>query len=147
MDGQKYILIVNGPNINLTGQRRTDVYGAESYDDMCRWIDKHSFCTLTFEQYNSEGAIIDALHRAGADSNCIGVVLNAGAYTHYSYAIADAIEAINTPVIEVHLSNIFARESFRSTSVIAPMCRGTIAGLGKMSYILAIEALGNLQCL
>lgn len=136
-----YIMILNGPNINLTGIRRRDVYGAESYDDMMAYIAGHVACGLKIEQHDSEGGIIDALHRCHFDDECRGVVLNAGAYTHYSYAIADAIEAIAKPVVEVHLSNIAAREEFRARSVIAPMCVGSIAGFGKMGYILAVNAL------
>lgn len=134
-------MILNGPNINLTGIRRRDVYGAESYADMMAYIAGHVACELKIEQHNSEGEIIDALHRSHFDDDCRGVVLNAGAYTHYSYAIADAIEAIAKPVVEVHLSNTAAREDFRAKSVIAPMCVGSIAGFGKMSYILAVNAL------
>ncbi len=97
---------------------------------------------MAFFQSSSEGSIIDRLHDARLD--CVGVILNAGAYTHYSYAIRDAIAAINIPVIEVHLSNINNRDEFRKTSVIAPVCRGSIAGLGKISYMIALNALDYL---
>ena len=97
---------------------------------------------MTFFQSNSEGGIIDRLHEARMD--CAGVVLNAGAYTHYSYAIRDAIAAIRIPVIEVHLSNVNSRDEFRKTSVIAPVCKGSIAGFGKFSYMLGLIALDNI---
>ena len=93
------------------------------------------------EQRNSEGELIDLIHENGFAADCIGIVLNAGAYTHYSYALADAIEAVEVPVVEVHISNIFAREGFRSKSVIAPVCIGSISGFGRESYRLAIKAL------
>ncbi len=96
---------------------------------------------LETAQYNSEGEIIDALHHAGFDPDCIGIALNAGAYTHYSYAIADAIAAISVPVVEVHMSNVHSREEFRHRSVIAPVCAGTISGFGEKSYRLALEAI------
>ncbi len=108
MNSDKYILIVNGPNINLTGIRRTDIYGSGSYSDMTAWIEANAPCRIVVEQYNAEGQIIDALHRAHFDNECAGIVLNAGAYTHYSYAIADAVEAITKPVVEVHISNILS---------------------------------------
>lgn len=143
--GSGYILVLNGPNLNLLGRRRPEIYGDLSLEDindgLCACFRDAS---LVFEQYNSEGEIIDSLHRAGFDDECRGVVLNAGAYTHYSYAIADAIEAIDVPVVEVHISNIASRESFRATSVIAPVCRGSISGFGADSYRLAIDALLNL---
>lgn len=141
MNSDKYILIVNGPNINLTGIRRTDIYGSGSYSDMTAWIEANAPCRIVVEQYNGEGQIIDALHRAHFDNECAGVVLNAGAYTHYSYAIADAVEAITKPVVEVHISNILSREDFRCKSVIAKHCIGSIAGFGWQSYTLALKAL------
>lgn len=140
-----YILVLNGPNLNLLGRRKPEIYGTLSLEDI-----NDGLCAcfgdaqLVFEQYNSEGEIIDSLHHADFDGDCRGIVLNAGAYTHYSYAIADAIEAIEVPVVEVHISNIASRESFRSTSVIAPVCRGSITGFGADSYRLAIDALLNL---
>lgn len=138
----KRILILNGPNLNLLGRREPGVYGDDSYDAVCARIAARAeelHVQAAFVQSNSEGALIDALHAARDKQD--GVVLNAGAYTHYSYAIRDAIAAINIPVIEVHLSNIHAREEFRHTSVLAAVCRGQISGFGPMSYLLALEGL------
>lgn len=138
-----FILVINGPNLNLLGRRRPEIYGSETLDDINRRIAEAmpEGYALEARQSNNEGDIIDAIHEAGFDSACKGIILNAGAYTHYSYAIADAIEAVETPVIEVHLSNVDAREDFRRTSVIAPVCRGSISGFGSMSYTLAAKAL------
>lgn len=143
---KKKVLILHGPNLNLLGEREPNIYGQTSYEDL-NWQLMEYAMSLGMEpqvaQSNSEGEIIDYLHEARKD--CFGVVLNAGAYTHYSYAIADAIKAIKIPVIEVHISNIFAREGFRSQSVIAPVCRGSISGLGLQSYRLAIQALAEIS--
>ena len=141
-DGQ-YILVVNGPNLNLLGRRQPEIYGGDTLTEIEEWLESTTDCRLVFMQSNSEGAIIDALHSHGFDAAWAGRVLNAGAYTHYSYAIADAIAAIEVPVVEVHMSNIHAREDFRRTSVIAPVCIGTISGFGKNSYALAIKALAD----
>ncbi len=140
---KKYILVVNGPNLNLLGRRQPEIYGKRTLDEInSRLVDIFSKqAELRFEQSNSECAIIDCLHRCGFDTECMGIVLNAGAYTHYSYAIADAIAAIPAPVVEVHISNIFARDEFRSRSVIAPVCAGSVSGFGEDSYRLAVEAL------
>lgn len=138
----KRILVMNGPNLNLLGMREPGVYGTDSYDAVCGRIRKKAeslSVEVAFFQSNSEGGLIDALHAAMGEYD--GIVLNAGAYTHYSYAIRDAIAAIRLPVVEVHLSNIHAREEFRHTSVIAPVCKGQIAGFGPVSYLLALEAL------
>ena len=135
------ILVLNGPNLNLLGMREPGVYGSDSYDAVCERIAEHArllHIDVDFDQSNSEGGLIDRLHACMGVYD--GVVLNAGAYTHYSYAIRDAIAAIRLPVIEVHLSNIHAREEFRHTSVIAPVCRGQIAGFGSVSYLLALDA-------
>lgn len=142
---EKTIWVINGPNLNLLGQREPGVYGTDSYEAVCaRTGEKAAGLGLRTEffQSNSEGALIDRLHAAMGKAD--GIVLNAGAYTHYSYAIRDAIAAIRLPVVEVHLSNIHAREEFRHTSVIAPVCRGQIAGFGPQSYILALYALQEL---
>lgn len=139
-DGQ-YILVLNGPNLNLLGRRQPEIYGGDTLTDIEEWLKSTTDCRLVFEQSNSEGTIIDTLHRHGFAADCGGIVLNAGAYTHYSYAIADAIAAIEVPVVEVHMSNVHAREDFRRTSVIAPVCIGSISGFGKNSYALAIKAL------
>ena len=136
-DGQ-YILVVNGPNLNLLGRRQPEIYGGDTLTEIEEWLESTTDCRLVFMQSNSEG-----LHSHGFDAACAGIVLNAGAYTHYSYAIADAIAAIEVPVVEVHMSNIHAREDFRRTSVIAPVCIGTISGFGKNSYALAIKALAD----
>lgn len=142
----KNILVINGPNLNLLGEREPGIYGDESYESLCDAImDKADELKAKCEvfQSNHEGAIIDKLHSARI--NFDGVVLNAGAYTHYSYAIRDAISAIKIPVIEVHISNVFARDEFRKESVIAPVCKGSISGFGFMSYLLAMEALVKLN--
>lgn len=138
----KYILILNGPNLNLLGRRQPEIYGSTTLADINTSL-MELFPGVHFRaaQHNSEGALIDELHAVGFDADCMGVVFNAGAYTHYSYAIADAIAAIPAPVVEVHISNVHAREEFRHKSVIAPFCRGTIAGFGTDSYRLAVQAL------
>lgn len=135
------IVIINGPNLNLLGKREPGVYGTDSLDFIEQEIASEAKTLgvdIDFFQSNHEGAIIDALH--AAMDNADGVVLNAGAFTHYSYAIRDAIAAIKIPVVEVHMSNVQAREEFRHTSVIAPVCRGIIAGFGKNSYLLGLRA-------
>lgn len=138
-----YILVLNGPNLNLLGRRQPEIYGTETLDDINRGLSAllEPGMALEARQSNSEGELIDAIHAAGFDPACRGIILNAGAYTHYSYAIADAIAAVPAPVVEVHISNIFAREGFRAKSVIAPVCRGSISGFGTDSYRLALLAL------
>lgn len=140
----KKVLVINGPNLNLLGEREPGIYGNDTYEALCDLImDKAESLGVKCEvfQSNHEGAIIDKLHMAR--KNFDGVVLNAGAYTHYSYAIRDAIAAIQIPVVEVHISNVFARDEFRKTSVIGPVCRGNISGFGFGSYLMAMEALVN----
>lgn len=139
------ILIINGPNLNLLGFREPGIYGDDTLENInsglkaeCEKLE----LTPEFFQSNHEGDIIDMLHKAREEK--AGVILNAGAFTHYSYAIRDAIAAIRIPVIEVHLSNVHAREAFRENSVIAPVCKGSIAGFGKYSYTLALFALKNI---
>ena len=134
------ILIINGPNLNLLGIREPSVYGNQGFETYFEEL-KTLFSTveLTYFQSNHEGEIIDKLHEAGFDHD--GIVLNAGAYTHTSLAIADAIAAIRTPVIEVHISNVHARETFRHHSYLAKNCKGVIAGLGFDGYRLAISNL------
>lgn len=139
------VLVVHGPNLNLLGEREPAIYGSQTLaeiNDAIAEAAKGLGLDVRCEQHNSEGAIIDALHAArGAFA---GVVINPGAYSHYSYAIADAIAAIGLPVVEVHLSNIAAREPFRRTSVTAAACRGVVSGLGASGYVLALRALGEL---
>ncbi len=133
-------LILNGPNLNLLGEREPEQYGTQTLSQIEAFLrTRFPQHTLTFRQENGEGAMIDAIHDARLWAD--GILLNAGAYTHYSYAIRDAIAAVRLPCVEVHISNVFARESFRHTSVIAPVCRGSICGFGKWSYALALEAL------
>jgi 3-dehydroquinate dehydratase-2 len=139
------ILVMNGPNLNLLGEREPEVYGGEtmlSINDEILEKGRKMGYDVVFFQSNSEGGLIDRLHEARLD--CAGVILNAGAYTHYSYALRDAISAVKIPVIEVHMSNVNSRDEFRHKSVIAPVCRGTIAGFGKHSYVLALYALDNI---
>lgn len=137
------ILVINGPNLNLTGRRQPEIYGSRTMDDIIASLrDAFTGVTIDYFQSNCEGAIIDRLHEAGF-GEYDGIVFNAGAYTHTSLAIADAIAAIETPVVEIHLSNIAAREEIRHRSLIAPVCRGTIAGFGELSYRLAVEAIMN----
>lgn len=139
----KKVKIINGPNINLTGLREPSVYGSETLRDTNSEIAEKAAemgFQCDFFQSNSEGELINEIHSVllgGYD----GCVINAGAYTHYSYAIRDAIAATGKPFVEVHMSNIHGREEFRHTSVIAPVCVGQIAGFGKNSYVLALRAL------
>ena len=137
------ILIINGPNLNLLGKREKSVYVENSFESYLEFLrNKYSEHQLVYFQSNIEGELINTLHQYGfGDTD--GIVLNAGAYTHTSIAISDAIRAINVPVIEVHISNIHAREAYRHTSMIAAACKGSIAGFGMDSYKLAIEALIN----
>lgn len=136
------ILIINGPNLNLTGIREPEIYGTLTMDRIIADVEQafRGRARISYFQSNHEGHIIDRLHAAGFGT-VQGIVLNAGAYTHTSLAIADAIAAVPAPVVEVHLSNIFARESVRHTSYIAPVCAGSLSGFGEDSYFLAVEAL------
>ena len=139
------ILIINGPNLNLLGVREPGIYGncsMESYLETLR--SRYPNHSIEYFQSNHEGEIIDKLHEVGFDNDMEGIVLNAGAYTHTSLAIADAIAAINVPVVEVHISNVHAREEVRHHSMISRVCRGVIAGFGMNSYRLGIEALLSL---
>lgn len=141
----KKLLIINGPNLNLLSVREPGIYGNQSLEEINNAISiyaKGMDINCSFFQSNCEGEIVSALHSVRTDYD--GCILNAGAYTHYSYAIYDAIKAIEKPVIEVHLSNVHAREEFRETSVISAVCKGVIAGFGKHSYILAVKALGEI---
>lgn len=142
---KKKILVIHGPNLNLLGEREPGIYGEVSFENLNKMImQKADELGVECEifQSNHEGAIIDKLHDARKTFD--GVAINAGAYTHYSYAIRDAISAIKIPCIEVHISNVFARDEFRSNSVIAPVCRGSISGFGLDSYMLAMTGLCNM---
>ena len=142
---KKKILVIHGPNLNLLGEREPGIYGEVSFENLNKMImQKADELGVECEifQSNHEGAIIDKLHDARKKFD--GVAINAGAYTHYSYAIRDAISAIKIPCIEVHISNVFARDEFRSNSVIAPVCRGSISGFGLDSYMLAMTGLCNM---
>jgi 3-dehydroquinate dehydratase-2 len=133
------IQIINGPNLNLLGVREKSIYGDSSFDDYLNELRKrYANITINYYQSNVEGEIINKLHEVGF--GCDGIVLNAGAYTHTSVAIGDAIAGIKTPVIEVHISNVYKREEFRHKSLLAANCRGVIAGFGLDSYRLAIES-------
>ena len=141
----KKILIINGPNLNLLSVREPGIYGTQTLEEINENITSYAKgldIKCDFFQSNSEGDIIDAVHSVIKDYD--GCIINAGAYTHYSYAILDAIKAVGKPFIEVHLSNVNARESFRHTSVIAPACVGSIAGFGKNSYFLAVNAMKDI---
>jgi len=134
------ILILNGPNINMLGKRETDIYGNMFYEELCKELTEFADAQnveIEIFQSNVEGEIIKKIHDAYEKFD--GIIINPGAFTHYSYAIYDAIKAVNIPTIEVHISNIYNREEFRRKSVIAPSCIGQITGLGKYSYILAIS--------
>ncbi len=133
------ILIINGPNLNLTGRRETGIYGTTSFEDFLEALRaRYPDLSIDLFQSNVEGELIDALQAADGRT---GVILNAGGYTHTSVAIRDAVAAVGVPVIEVHMSSILAREEFRHTSLLAGVCRGTIMGFGMESYRLAVEAL------
>lgn len=139
------VSLIHGPNLNLVGVREPEFYGLDAYDDINRKI-KLKAQSLDMEvrilQSNHEGEIIDAIHEARTWAD--GIVINPAAYTHYSYAIRDAITAVRMPAIEVHISNIHAREEFRHISVIAPVVSGQIVGLGPFGYLLALEAIKHI---
>ena len=134
------IAIINGPNLNLVGTREPAIYGTQSLDEyLSQLTGRYAQAQFTTFQSNHEGALIDEVHRAGAEMDAI--VINGGAYSHTSLALADALRAVSIPAIEVHISNIFAREPIRQHSMLAPACLGIIAGMGLNGYRLAIEAL------
>lgn len=142
MTTKKKIAIINGPNLNLLGRREPKIYGHRTLDDIISsLVTEFPEIEIDHFQSNCEGELIDRIHSSGFDLDCMGIVLNAGAYTHTSLALADAIAAIDRPVIEVHISNVHAREEIRHRSLIAPVCRGSIIGFGELSYALAIRAL------
>jgi len=139
------ILVLHGPNLNLLGTREPDVYGALTLTDINRRLRDYAAqqdIDLRTFQFNSEGAMIDAIHEARSWAQ--GIVINPGAYAHTSYALRDAIAGVGLPAVEVHLSNVHAREEFRHVSVIAPVCVGQIIGFGRRSYLLGLEALRQL---
>jgi len=133
------LLIINGPNLNLLGKREPDIYGNQSFEAYLAQLKKQfPDIELTYYQSNVEGELINEIQIAGFSMD--GIILNAGAYTHTSIAIADAIAAIATPVVEVHISNVYARESFRHHSYLSPHCKGCIIGFGMKGYELAIRS-------
>ncbi|MGI6030196.1 MAG: type II 3-dehydroquinate dehydratase [Eubacteriales bacterium] len=138
----KHIMIINGANVNLLGSRETSIYGNESLNDINVEILAHARplgLVVDIFTSNIEGELVDKIHEARG--NYDGLIINAGAYSHYSYALRDAIASLKIPCVEIHYSNVFAREEFRHKSVLAPVCAGQIVGFGKMSYILALDAL------
>lgn len=140
-------LVINGVNLNLTGKREQGVYGTETLEEINEKI--KSFLEVNgdeveFFQSNIEGELVNALHDAYLGGSCDGIILNAGAFTHYSYALRDAIAAIDIPVVEVHMSNVHARDEFRHKSVLSEVCRGVVCGFGVGSYIAALAGLKTL---
>jgi 3-dehydroquinate dehydratase-2 len=140
------IVVLNGPNLNLLGTREPDIYGAATLADVeelcARTAEEHGL-VVSCRQSNHEGALVDALHEAAADEDVVGVVLNAGAYTHTSVALLDAVRATRLPVVEVHLSNPHARESFRHTSYLSPVAVAVISGAGADGYRYAVDLLAT----
>ena len=140
------ILVINGPNINMLGVREKDIYGVETYNQLKNFINiigEEKRINIEHYQSNIEGEIVTKIQKAY--ENVDGIVINAGAYTHYSIAIMDALKSVNIPTVEVHISNIFKREEFRHKSFIAPVCIGSICGFGMYGYKLAIDALINMN--
>ena len=141
------VYVLNGPNLNLLGTREPEIYGADTLDDIADRLEDRARelgLELDNRQSNHEGHLIDWLHEAQSEG-ALAVILNAGAFTHTSVALHDAIKAITTPVIEVHISNPHAREEFRHHSYVSPVARGTICGFGAMGYLLALQAAAALQ--
>ncbi|MBR3389585.1 MAG: type II 3-dehydroquinate dehydratase [Prevotella sp.] len=138
------IQIINGPNLNLLGRREPSVYGSESFEDYLAVLrSAYPDVEMAYYQSNVEGELVNKLQEVGF--SCDGIVLNAGAYTHTSVALHDCIRAIDVPVVEVHISNIYAREDFRHTSLISAACAGVVCGFGMDSYRLALEALKGMK--
>lgn len=138
------LLVINGPNLNFLGIREKGIYGSETYENLCEYVQleaKKMNIDVELKQSNVEGEIINFIQ--GAHESVDGIVINPGAYTHYSIAIYDALKSVNLPIIEVHLSNIYSREDFRHKSVTAPACVGQISGVGFLGYKFAMEALKN----
>lgn len=138
------IQIINGPNLNLLGTREPEIYGKKGFEEYLNVLN-NAFPDIRIDYYQSnvEGELINKIHEVGFEAD--GIVLNAGAYTHYSLALMDAIKCVSTPVVEVHISNVHQREEFRHHSVISPACKGVICGFGLDSYRLAIEALLHMK--
>jgi 3-dehydroquinate dehydratase-2 len=138
------IQIINGPNLNLLGTREPEIYGKKGFEEYLNVL-RNAFPNIRIDYYQSnvEGELINKIHEVGFEAD--GIVLNAGAYTHYSLALMDAIKCVSTPVVEVHISNVHQREEFRHHSVISPACKGVICGFGLDSYRLAIEALLHMK--
>lgn len=135
----KKILIINGPNLNLLGKREPTIYGNNTFEDYLEQLrEKYPQCEISYYQSNIEGELINKIHGVGFTYD--GIILNAGAYTHTSIALHDAIKAVTTPVIEVHISNVHAREPFRHVSMISAACKGVVIGFGLESYRLALES-------
>ena len=142
----KTVYVLNGPNLNLLGTREPKIYGRTTLADvekLCRETGKRHRFSIEFRQTNHEGAIIDCVHEAAA-RKAAGIIINPGAYTHTSIALRDAISAVEVPVIEIHISNIFARESFRHLSHIAPVAKASVCGFGIAGYALAIDGLATI---
>jgi 3-dehydroquinate dehydratase II len=142
ISNMKKILILNGPNLNLLGKREPHIYGSQTFEDYFIIL-KANFpsVALHYFQSNHEGALIDKIHEVGFDADYLGIVFNAGGFTHTSVAIGDAISGVKTPVVEVHISNVHARESFRHHSYLSPKAAGIIVGLGIVGYKYAVEFL------
>ncbi len=141
------ILVLHGPNLNLLGRREPHIYGTTTLGEINLALENLAAelgQKLRIVQSNHEGALIDEIHEAAGAGRALGILINAGAYTHTSYALRDAIGAVGIPTVEVHLSNIYAREEFRHESVLAPVCKGQIAGFGLHSYLLGLRALHEL---
>ena len=139
------IMVINGPNLNMLGVREKNIYGTKDFTDVCKYIQNEGEKRgheMTLLQSNLEGEIINFIQKAYYEKYD-GIVINPGAYTHYSYAIHDAIKGISIPTVEVHISNVHTREDFRRVSVTAPSCIGQMCGFGEFGYVLAIEALEN----
>lgn len=146
MSDMKRVLVLHGPNLNMLGRREQDVYGSDTLAEInadLQALAEDLFIELRIVQSNHEGALVDEIQSALSWAD--GIVINAGAYTHTSYAIRDAIAAVGIPTVEVHMSRIYAREKFRHHSLIAPVCQGQISGFGKESYLLGLRALKSLD--
>ena len=136
----KQLYIINGPNLNLLGRREPEIYGSQTFEDYLKILQKkfENKVELHYFQSNSEGALLDKIHEIGFSAD--GIIMNAGAYTHTSIALRDAISGVKTPVIEIHISNVHARESFRHHSYLSAVCKGVLFGFGIKGYDLAIES-------